>query len=502
MAGYNILPVDFSRVPLNLENDNSKLRADAWKFASEDPRVNLNAASLGVQGERKARYDLLLLVYELKEGNVFTKENLQLIQKTEEELFSNTNYQEKLCLLMDSGKCKAPTSITRFFDGTYKMFHPFLNDPDFENIPRVLNTAKDINHTRVILDFHLSKDAVITPSIAKSSYTRSFLTLGFPFKGFRSVSDSPDEQFNFSQEYSGRAFSEKLAKLYKSGIGNLNFYYNLRSLFFEATSKQVIADLLLVFGSFAFIFIFMLFQTHSLWITGWALFSIIASFFSANMIYRIVFDFRYIGIFHVLSIFIILGIGADDVFVFYDTWRSSQEKSFPNLLTRFSAVYLHAAGAMFITSFTTMVAFLSNVTSPLLGVSSFGTFSALLVFVNYCSVILFLPTVLITYEFYWKDWEWPCFKVFNVCARIPSDNQVAPSPTRENEEKADAAQDIPGKTSNRTHKMITRFFGGIFVDKVVGHKIVRWVILVIFVAFISLSATYAAQITADQEEVQ
>lgn len=165
-------------------------------------------------------------------------------------------------------------------------------------------------------------------------------------------------------------------------------------------------------------------------------------------------------------------------------------------------MYLHAAGAMFITSFTTMVAFLSNVTSPLLGVSSFGTFSALLVFVNYCSVILFLPTVLITYEFYWKDWEWPCFKVFNVCARIPSDNQVAPSPTRENEEKADAAQDIPGQTPNRTHKMITRFFGGIFVDKVVGHKIVRWVILVIFVAFISLSATYAAQITADQEEVQ
>ena len=502
MSGYNILPVDFSRVPLNLENDNSKLRADAWKFASEDPRVNLNAASLGVQGERKARYDLLLLVYELKEGNVFTKENLQLIQKTEEELFSNSNYQEKLCLLMESGKCKAPTSIIRFFDGTYKMLHPLLNDPDFENIPRVLNAAKDINRTRVILDFHLSKDAVITPSIAKSSYTRSFLTLGFPFKGFRSVSDSPDEQFNFSQEYSGRAFSEKLAKLYKSGIGNLNFYYDLRSLFFEATSKQVIADLLLVFGSFAFIFIFMLFQTHSLWITGWALFSIFASFFSANMIYRIVFDFRYIGIFHVLSIFIILGIGADDVFVFYDTWRSSQEKSFPNLLTRFSDVYLHAAGAMFITSFTTMVAFLSNVTSPLLGVSSFGTFSALLVFVNYCSVILFLPTVLITYEFYWKDWEWPCFKVCNVCARTPSDNQVAPSPTRENEEKADAAQDIPGQTPNRTHKMITRFFGGIFVDKVVGHKIIRWIILVIFVAFISLSATYAAQITADQEEVQ
>ncbi|KAJ7373391.1 hypothetical protein OS493_012984 [Desmophyllum pertusum] len=147
-TGYDIIPVDFSRVPLNLEKDNSKLRADAWNFVDQDPQINLNAASLGVQGERAARYDMLQLIYELKRGNIFTKDNLKLIQKTEQELFTNEAFQQKLCLLMQNKKCKPPTSIIRFFDGSYKKLHPLLNDPDFDNIPRVLSAAKAMNHTR------------------------------------------------------------------------------------------------------------------------------------------------------------------------------------------------------------------------------------------------------------------------------------------------------------------------------------------------------------------
>lgn len=500
ISGYDVLPAEFSRVPLNLEEDNSKLRADAWKFVGEDPQINLNAASLGVQGERVVRYDMLQLVYEFKSGNVFTKENLNLIQKTEDKLFSNTIYQQKLCLLNRYGLCKPPTSILRFFDGTYKKNHPLLNDPNFENIPRVLSTAKAVNATRPILDYHLSKDAVITQTTAFSPYTRTFLSLGFPFDGFQSTLDRPDEQFEFVQQYSGEAFAESLNKLYESGIGEMNFYYNLRSLFFDATSKQVILDLLLVCGSFAFIFCFMMFQTQSLWITGWGVFSIFSSFFGANLIYRVLFDFRYIGIFHVLSVFIILGIGADDIFVFCDTWRASQAHHFSDLVTRLSVVYSHAAGAMFITSFTTMVAFISNVFSPLLGVSSFGTFSALLVFVNYCSVIVFFPTVVITYELYWKNWQWPCFKIFNLCTTNPRNNNISPMPTEEQEVK-DSSSEASLHNNKSTHHLVTRLFGGLFFDKLVGHKVVRWLILVVFTAFVCLSVTYATRIAADQEEV-
>ena len=42
-----------------------------------------------------------------------------------------------------------------------------------------------------------------------------------------------------------------------------------------------------------------------------------------DLSFRVILDFRYIGIFHILSVFIILGIGADDVFIFMDTWKET-----------------------------------------------------------------------------------------------------------------------------------------------------------------------------------
>ena len=69
-----------------------------------------------------------------------------------------------------------------------------------------------------------------------------------------------------------------------------------------------------------------------------------------------------------------------------------------------------AASATLCTSLTTMVAFFSNALSPLLGIQSFGLFSGVLVFVNYLSVIVFFPTVIIFYHRHWESWTWPCFR--------------------------------------------------------------------------------------------
>ena len=39
LSGYDILPVNFEEVPLDLSKDSTKLRADAWMFASESDEV-------------------------------------------------------------------------------------------------------------------------------------------------------------------------------------------------------------------------------------------------------------------------------------------------------------------------------------------------------------------------------------------------------------------------------------------------------------------------------
>lgn len=199
LSGYDILPADFTQVPLNLEDDVTKLRADAWKFARQDSRVNINPTSVGIQGERTIQYDVLELMYDAQQGNAFTKQNLKLIHDVEIEIFNNSIYQQRLCQLMKNGLCKSPLSIIRFFDGSYRSIHPDLFDPSFENITRILNLANSINITRAMLDFHLDKHAVIhsdSDVAVQSRYTRSLFYIGYPLKIFHNTEDRVDQQWD------------------------------------------------------------------------------------------------------------------------------------------------------------------------------------------------------------------------------------------------------------------------------------------------------------------
>lgn len=57
---------------------------------------------------------------------------------------------------------------------------------------------------------------------------------------------------------------------------------------------------------------------------------------------------------------------------------------------------------MLVTSLTTMLAFAVNGLSPLLATSSFGVFAAVLVVVDYISVITFFPTVVVFYHLHFE----------------------------------------------------------------------------------------------------
>ena len=488
-AGYDILPVDFGRVPLNLEKDNTKLRFDAWNFAKYGGAVTANPAKAGTQNERGITYQTLQLVYEYENGNILTKGNLRQMQETENSVLQKKNYKEKLCQLVQGQNgttfCKPAFSILRFFDGSYANLHPDFNDLNFTNISRVLMTARNLNLTKAFLAYHLGKDVRfdLVNNMVSSSYCRSLLYIGWPLAEYDNVQENEDEQTEKLEDLIFTAFGDSLATMAEDGVGEMNFYYTNFALRNKATQKQVIKDMQLAILSFVFIVIFMWLQTGSVWITAWAIFSILSSFNIANLLYRIVLDYRYFGVFHVLSIFIILGIGADDIFVFTDTWKQSQGKQFPSMAHRLDFVYRRAAKAMFITSFTTMVAFLSNVPSPLLAISSFGVFSAVLVFVNYCSVIVFFPAVIMMHEAHRKGKC--CCCLLTKCK----------SQTPEGDENG---------TQNERKKLasyIIEFFEGTFFDKVVRHKITRCVVLVLFFALIIVSIVFAAGLKPNEDQV-
>ena len=83
----------------------------------------------------------------------------------------------------------------------------------------------------------------------------------------------------------------------------------------------------------------MWFYTGSLYITSMGMFQIFMSFFGANLLYRYCWPnedglgYNYFTLFCALSLFIIMGIGADDIFVYWDTWNGSFTHSYKTVLS-------------------------------------------------------------------------------------------------------------------------------------------------------------------------
>jgi len=97
----------------------------------------------------------------------------------------------------------------------------------------------------------------------------------------------------------------------------------------------------------------------------------------------------------------VLGIGADDIFVFVDAWNQSayiDNKIIDSNEKRMAYTFRRASRAMAVTSSTTAVAFFANFFSPIMPVKSFGITSALIIPLNYFLVIMFFPSAVILYD--------------------------------------------------------------------------------------------------------
>lgn len=102
-----------------------------------------------------------------------------------------------------------------------------------------------------------------------------------------------------------------------------------------------------------------------------------------------------------MIIYIVLGIAADDIFVFYDAYQQSAEmdrKVMDTVDKRLAYSFRRAAKAMAVTSSTTAVAFFANAFSSMTQISAFGIFAGIIVPVNYMLVIIIFPPAVVWYE--------------------------------------------------------------------------------------------------------
>ena len=376
-------------------------------------------------------------------------------------------------MTLDGSTCLPPRSILRLFDGTYTFLNQNFTDTNFENVENVIVLAQEYTETSALLDYVLGSKAVVRRGKVKSSIVRGSMVCGAPLRGYDSVDDNIDKQLKEFEEYIKDTFFDLANKFYEKGVGKMDFYFASPSIIQEFIKQTVYRDIALAIGSLIFIFLFMWFQTRSLFITTFAIYSIVNGFFITDVIYIGILRIQYLGVFHVLSLFIVLGIGADDVFVFMDTWTESSHQIWPSLESRLDHVFRHAGLAMLYTSLTTALAFFVSAAAPFLAVNSFGVFSGMLVLINYLSVVIFFPTCVTVYHIHLEKYKCCC-----CCVNFSKPETEKP----------------------KKKNIIVRFFAGPYY-RFITHPIIRWVIVAVFTIIISVSIYFTTAIEVQEEQV-
>ena len=113
---------------------------------------------------------------------------------------------------------------------------------------------------------------------------------------------------------------------------------------------------------------YFVFHLRSVFLAAVGVLLILFSFGLTALIHQGIFRVTYYSTLHNVVIFIVLGIAADNIFVFIDAWRQSAcievYKGDKNM--RMSYAWKRAVRAIAVTSSTTSVAFLANTLSPIM----------------------------------------------------------------------------------------------------------------------------------------
>ena len=150
--------------------------------------------------------------------------------------------------------------------------------------------------------------------------------------------------------------------------------------------------------------------------------NILLSFGFAYFLYYYVCQMAFYPFINLIALLLLIAIGADDVFVYYDAWQHIKSEH-PTWTTeqRLSATFSHAILSISVTSFTTAAAFLANVVSDITALQCFGIFAALSIVANFVMMVTIMPAIAIAIETCATRVTCPCHaSTFGALYRIPN----------------------------------------------------------------------------------
>lgn len=441
-----------------------------------------------------------------KGQNVLTPESLAQLKFLEDELVSSQGFNE-LCWIdnqnefdCDGNKrsCALPNSITNhpFLYGVFKnktlCGRKSTAEPvSRENFELFMNDMIVDGNPNVLYSIFLGKD--FSASTKGTQIVRSFLLFGKPTTNSTTTEDK-EKSLEIYRTWSKKAADNVDAR----SNGRYHFTALGEAYFNGAFSSIILRDLSFAVISIILVFIVIAFHTTSIFLACTALAQIILAFPLTYVVYRGVLQVKYFAALQIMTIFLILGIGADDVFVFIDAWKQSAVVlgRDSTLVDRMSWAYRRAVKAMSVTSFTTAAAFFVTAVSPIMPISTLGIWAGLLILLQFVLVITIFPCATIIWHRFWRVRKWTnCLQ-----APKPQDDAVQEDDDQNDEEKKGFSFLCFGKKKKKNeceYRPIEKFFNSTWTKWM---NVARIPLCIVAIIIVGVSIYLATRLETPREE--
>ncbi|XP_072043686.1 protein dispatched homolog 1-like [Amphiura filiformis] len=204
------------------------------------------------------------------------------------------------------------------------------------------------------------------------------------------------------------AHTDQLVSIYIDKFHKKTFtdnYVVLKALDFGVETKFdlfgifILRDFIFVGVGLVCVFLVIWVYTGSLFITLGSCLTVLLSFLLSYFLYFVVFRQEFFPFVNVVSVILLIGVGADDTFVFVDLWRKSlSQNEGADLHVIVQKTLHHATLTMLVTSVTTACSLYASIISNIIAVKCFGLFAGTAIMVNFFLTLTLLPAIIIMHH--------------------------------------------------------------------------------------------------------
>eukprot|EP00055_Hartaetosiga_balthica_P007536 m.26034 g.26034 ORF g.26034 m.26034 type:complete len:1057 (-) comp5820_c2_seq1:163-3333(-) len=567
--GFQVFPFDIDTSPSTFNPRTTKIgQLEETRIVSEEhSRFNpfrnaSDLSSIEVPLQSFPSYGLVILFSSVDGQNLLTEERFNVVKQLEsgiQEYVTPSNVSFKDVCLKDriTKECIPFQSLSSYLyassiPGCPGVFYPdgkntslsqpldfalqSLVDPALTDV-YCSTTAPNCNsscidptptfpHFATSRTFGYEDDnATLSSTLDLSSHlTRTQIQFGIPLKGYSAIDDRYDDQIAIIEDFVSSC-QAVLDQINSDGF-RITFIAPVIS---EAYFWDIVLqDTALVSVSILVVFLYVWFHTESLFLASFGMLHILLSFPIAYFITQLMIDFGGMSVLNLMSLFIILGVGADDIFLAVDRFKQSEwevpdkagkkrtnpttkeeEMSEENrdwLVRRLIWSYKHSTSSMLITSLTTAAAFFMNATSAITAVQIFGIFTGLMIVFNFLLVITYFPFVMVVYQRHVRFWPSCWTSILKLAGKkrniadSKKNTDIEMGSVSNDDNSFGSSDDPDGDIVNiKSYRKIERFFYGPF-SKFINSK--RWYIIAGFVVVFAVFLYFGAQLSPSKTPTQ